>query len=312
MEEKQEAKAKNLSEFGYHYVNQDGKTRLVNKADNKPFVFQGPDHYTELSKFVREEVMHRLRNAGLVEASAETAARCISARSLASKPDLPRIFHSPQAFTTPGVLMVILQGSGAVRTGLWAQRLAISESLESGTVLPFLERAKQRGWEVLCLDPNYADPKKDGMPQSVSAVEHVLCSFDHLLASCPARQIVFVCHSAGGQGILELLRHRTSLVLPRTVAVALTDAVHTSLHAPFTVPDPVLKFLASHSRDWVASNLPLDSPVKPSEDNLAQGMRSCFDSGDPISLVSAGSPDHIWTSYCAMESIFAFLDSELK
>ncbi|XDV20269.1 hypothetical protein PO909_025620 [Leuciscus waleckii] len=39
--------------------------------------------------------------------------------------------------------MVLIQGSGVVRAGQWARRLIINEDLNSGTQIPFINRAKE-------------------------------------------------------------------------------------------------------------------------------------------------------------------------
>lgn len=53
------------------------------------------------------------------------------------------IYLSPDALSNPSKLLVLIQGSGVVRAGQWARRLIINQGLNSGTQIPFIERAMQ-------------------------------------------------------------------------------------------------------------------------------------------------------------------------
>ncbi|KTG33373.1 hypothetical protein cypCar_00006708, partial [Cyprinus carpio] len=53
------------------------------------------------------------------------------------------IYMSEDALTNPEKIMVLIQGSGVVRAGQWARRLIINEDLNSGTQIPFINRAKE-------------------------------------------------------------------------------------------------------------------------------------------------------------------------
>ena len=117
-------------------------------------------------------------------------------------------------------------------------------------------------------------------------------------------------HSAGGRAILTLLRHRTQSFLSRVAGVAFTDAVHVELAAPFAPPESITQFLASRSRDWVPSVKPLNEKLsrKKTFSNGGCGLGV----GDPIPLYSAGTKDHIWTPFVAMDCVFTFLDDCLQ
>ena len=62
-----------------------------------------------------------------------------------------RIFLSPDALTEREVLLVLVQGSGVVRAGVWSRRLLINEGLAAGSQVPLIEEAQARGWGVLVL-----------------------------------------------------------------------------------------------------------------------------------------------------------------
>ena len=54
-----------------------------------------------------------------------------------------------------GPLLLLIQGSGAVRPGQWARSLCINAALDDGACLRTLRSAAGRGWEVAVLNPNH-------------------------------------------------------------------------------------------------------------------------------------------------------------
>lgn len=53
------------------------------------------------------------------------------------------IYMSEDALTNQDKLLVLIQGSGVVRAGQWARRLIINQDLDSGTQIPFINKAMQ-------------------------------------------------------------------------------------------------------------------------------------------------------------------------
>lgn len=50
---------------------------------------------------------------------------------------------SEDALTNQDKLLVLIQGSGVVRAGQWARRLIVNQDLDSGTQIPFINKAMQ-------------------------------------------------------------------------------------------------------------------------------------------------------------------------
>ena len=50
--------------------------------------------------------------------------------------------------------LVLIQGTGAVRAGIWARSACINLSFEKGSMLPFLKEAEREGVAVLVMNPN--------------------------------------------------------------------------------------------------------------------------------------------------------------
>ena len=134
------------------------------------------------------------------------------------------IFISPD-FYTAEKLLVIVQGSGAVRPGQWARALCINHSLKAGTIFDYLDIARELGMATIVLNPNQERlrlrVKSEQQPLGVfdsehdypilgheTHVKHILCVWDKFVVKSDAKDIWMVAHSRGGDSALQLLNHR--------------------------------------------------------------------------------------------------------
>ena len=51
-------------------------------------------------------------------------------------------------------MLIILQGHGGVRPGIWSRSLCLESNLQAGSMLGLLERAAREGYGVAVLNPN--------------------------------------------------------------------------------------------------------------------------------------------------------------
>lgn len=134
------------------------------------------------------------------------------------------IFISENFYTADRVL-IIVQGSGAVRPGQWARALCINHSLKSGTIFDYLDIARECNLGVIVLNPN-----QDRIRLRVTSAEHPNGSFhsdhvypilghedhtkhivhvyDNFIAKTAAKDLFMVAHSRGGDSALQLLNNR--------------------------------------------------------------------------------------------------------
>lgn len=118
------------------------------------------------------------------------------------------------------------------RAGQWARRLCINDSLDTGSILPYLEKCKELGYGVIVLNPNAISvlkklegPKKEngvyvkrkghnGLSEeyeSISVEEnetefaHVNYVWEHFISKSVAHNLVFVAHSFGGYLATQLI-----------------------------------------------------------------------------------------------------------
>ncbi|GBG84061.1 hypothetical protein CBR_g37936 [Chara braunii] len=162
---------------------------------------------------------------------------------------------------TADILLVVLCSGGKVQAGQWSRKLCMLDSLNKGTVLPYLDWAYTLGMGVVVLNPNvnYVRHEKgmyEKIPNNSTPEEHVLCVWDQVIQNLGARHIVILAHSFGGVLLGGLLRNRCKEVLQRVRCVALADSVH-GFWKPQDLPEKARFFFVEHCANWVASKKPL-------------------------------------------------------
>ena len=116
------------------------------QTDGSPFAWQGQLHYDALGDFVLHHIQQTMTtDLGLVEVALPLDA--------AEGEATTSIWVSP-TLKDAEKIMVLLQGSGAVRPGLWARSVVLNDSLGIGAQLRFIERAQREGFAVAVLNPN--------------------------------------------------------------------------------------------------------------------------------------------------------------
>lgn len=134
------------------------------------------------------------------------------------------IFISENFYTADRVL-IIVQGSGAVRPGQWARALCINNSLKAGTIFDYLDIARECNLGVIVLNPNQdrirlrviSDQHPNGVFHPDHAypilghedhIKHIVYVHDHFIAKTAAKDLFMVAHSRGGSSALHLLNNR--------------------------------------------------------------------------------------------------------
>lgn len=306
-----------LQDFQYAF---DAAKALRNVESGGPFQFVGERHYECLGDFVVAEVQKEMEERlGMV--------RYAMSESCAEEGSLD-VFVSREVLeggAPPRSLLVIVQGSGRVRPGVWARGPCVNESLHIGSMLPTIQRAHHAGMAVLVCNPNQrcaelaatAACKRAGLgweyfisPEppveydagsdvvaSESAESHVVDVWDRLVApwlsAQPAGQVAIIAHSAGGMAVMTLVRERGEALRQVLRCVAFTDAAHDVTEERYGAEWS--EFFKASSRDWVSSPDPLDQHI----------AFTAFD--DVVPRVSAGTPQHERTSGCSEQSVWHFI-----
>ncbi|GIQ82733.1 hypothetical protein KIPB_003924, partial [Kipferlia bialata] len=192
-----------------------------------------------------------------------------------------------------GRVLVLIPGSGLVEAGIWGRALCCNDSLQTGSMLPYLAQAEREGYKVVVMNPNRRH-RYD--------LDHTLAVWRHLVLGSAASEIYVVAHSYGGIAVAHILSETVKeregdapaesgmCVNPRLTAVALTDSVHGGsryLHGA------ALEWLGEVAVQYRTSPNPVDTL----ECALGDSMEGC-------EVRSAGVMDHASTNEAAREAIF--------
>ena len=114
---------------------------------------------------------------------------------------MSREFKQPKPAENKGRrALVLIQGTGAVRAGIWARSVCINENLELGSMLPFVDVCRDLNIPVLVMNPNLNSDPETGVsvPYSTSMAEHACYVWDKYVKDSGFDKISVVAHSAGG------------------------------------------------------------------------------------------------------------------
>ncbi|XP_024520000.1 UPF0528 protein CG10038 [Selaginella moellendorffii] len=216
------------------------------------------------------------------------------------------VFLSSNA-KTARALVILLCGRGELNAGQWSRSLCLTDSLRTGSVLPFLEWAHELDIAVLVLNPN--EVMLNGKKQQASfeaLLDHVLCAWDLVSATFPDKMLALVAHAYGGTLAIELLKHRGWGALQRLRCIAFCDA---------QIPDgslrvlsyDQLKFLEGNAVNWVSSQEPLDKRLcGVSSPDLFGTIKK-----NPMEHLSSGTTKGDGVVMSAFDSICNFILSKL-
>lgn len=290
---------KTLEGFGYGF-NDDGKLRQLDpetgKLTDKGFDFniytnatENQEHYEALGELITEWVYERLeQKVGLK--------RLVVPEGAEKPEEASFVFSTQERLERPKKLLVLIHGSGVVRAGQWARSLIINHSLDTGTQIPYIERARSLGYEVLLTNTNdnYRVSPSDGSRKPIkgsrSPTEHAVSVFEQYVIASNPESVAIVAHSYGGVVTVELAQRFPEFFKDKVFAVGFTDSVH----SPSLVP----KGLIEIGRNWAASSEPLDTTLTVTKNDLPR--------------FSAGHTKHEMTSYACMDALFKFFEQRYE
>eukprot|EP00761_Pharyngomonas_kirbyi_P009231 gb/GECH01009247.1/.p1 GENE.gb/GECH01009247.1/~~gb/GECH01009247.1/.p1 ORF type:complete len:312 (+),score=72.24 gb/GECH01009247.1/:1-936(+) len=282
-----------------------GEGKLVDKHSGKPFVFQTQEHYKKVGNAVVSYIQNIMRGPEFQMKEMVLPLDQNQDSNSNEKINTPKthIFYTSDAFTTlDKPVLIILQGKGPVRAGQWSRSLCVNDSLETGSILPYLREAQHRNWEIVVLNPNLNQKNGKQIPHHETPEQHVRYVWDQVLPNTP-RTVVVAAFSYGGQCMIDLLSS-PSLSLH---AIAFIDSVHI---LPSPSPRRLSRFLRTRTCNWAASHRPLDDDLDDGSHSNDTHMNRTGGSGCPC--LSAGHPRHEYAPSSAMRSVFLFLEQQIE
>lgn len=260
---------------------------LLNK-NGEGFTWKNQKHYEKVCEYVNDYIEKELEKRGMKK---------VLIHAKRDGEDIPQNYIFVLKKKDGGEkTMVLIPGSGKVVGGLWARSVCINDSLEKGSMLPYVDRAlgSPDYKNIVILNPN---KNLDDSKQRMSHEAHVIQMWDKFLRNY--QNIHFVGHSYAGVSLLFLLKNREKEFTEKVDFVGLTDSVHhyPQYFANVRLNSTQMNWLLNHSRNWASSTKPLDTYLK-----KMGGVYS----------YSAGHEKHEYTSYHAMNSVFSFFSKNKK
>lgn len=174
------------------------------RCTDKPFEFAiSPEHainqkhYEALGDVITEHIYELLEKNGLHKIYLPTNV---------PESDATFVFATKRDLKDVKKLLILIHGSGVVRAGQWARRLIINQSLNHGTQLPYINRARDSGYDVLVLNTNDNERNGQDIPGHSSPSEHAVTVWSEMIASANIKAIAIVAHSYGGVVTMDLVR----------------------------------------------------------------------------------------------------------
>jgi len=204
--------------------------------------------------------------------------------------NLPKcnVFMSPQihkpapAMNKGRKALVLIQGSGGIRAGMWARSACIYKDLETGSMLP-----------VLVMNPNFNHDAETGqaIPYSSDMSEHARWVWEYIRES-GFDNVDIVAHSAGGGCLRDIMWTYDDSLWDQVKQIAYTDSWVVNKYA---LSERGLEFMQTNAVHYRASELPKGEKI---EDKFPW----IHDSACPA--VSAGHISHEYSTGAAMDLIF--------
>ena len=123
--------------------------------------------------------------------------------------------------------MLLIQGSGDVRAGIWARSVNMNDLTSLGSVFPQLDFARQYGYSVIVANHNYnTDEDGNEVHESINDMEsHCTYLWSNFISgNNNIKEIVIIAHSAGGVCAESIITRNMKEVKEKVRFVAFTDA----------------------------------------------------------------------------------------
>lgn len=176
------------------------------------------------------------------------------------------IYCTQKELKNPKKLMILIHGSGVVRAGQWARSLIINDpGLKAGSVLPYIERARAHGYEVLITNTNlnyYRTKENNDAPikGSETPSSHALTVWNEIVLPAQPEAVAIVAHSYGGVVVVDMSNKFVDFFKKYVFAIGMTDSVHFGGKLTEQIQDI--------GRNWVTSTQPLDTPLRSSKNDV--------------------------------------------
>lgn len=210
-------------------------------------------------------------------------------------------------------LLLIIQGSGRVRAGVWGCSLCINESLGRGTMMPYLQKASEAGYGVMVLNPNENTVEGQKVVGSETFERHVAYVMDKVVTTrCAAAEIDILAHSHGGWALMHYLGRsgldRSAAMLARKIRhIAFTDSYHS--RGQLGQLPPLIRALLNDPQRCM-NFVPHSSPAGTQVTEWLSQEYTFTAEEKGCACTSTGVLDHASTNDAAMEAVFELINAQ--
>lgn len=195
--------------------------------------------------------------------------------------------------------LILIQGAGHVKLGVWSKLVSINEGLNLGSMIPFVDLAKKKGYSILIMNPNERfglDGKNKIIFKNMK--EHCNYVYKNIIYNnANIKKVYFISHSLGGECNVEILKNfEDDLLKGRIRKIAFTDSLHGGSFLDLSKKG--IEIFSKISRNYVESK---EVKGKYLED-LSQ-FSGC-------GIYSSGANQHEYTTGVAIDIIFKFLEED--
>lgn len=209
------------------------------------------------------------------------------------------VFITPDFFDNIEKCLVIIQGAGEVRAGVWARSVCINDHLDAGSMFQYIAQAIDLQYSVIIFNPNFnRNPTTmEPIPGNDSGTNHSKFVWNELVRKSPARNVMIIAHSKGGIHTVELIDTFGIIFMKRVKGIALIDSVHKTVDA---LKYDAKMYFRRVAVNWAKTTSSLGTLLYRAE----VARNGCLN-------LSAGHKDHVYTSSTAFPEIFPYLESKI-
>eukprot|EP00347_Sterkiella_histriomuscorum_P023677 403333772 len=286
-----------LEELGY-FIKKDeddsyGKLRQI-ADDTKGLEWKGQANYDQIADLLTEHVQQEFQTTyGLQEVwipedkDLEEDYHHLPRSNIYMSPEFR---DGSQEDSEDRKALILIQGTGAVRAGVWARSVCMNESLKTGSMLYLVEQAQKNNLAVLVMNPNLrvSGPERSAIPFCHSMESHAMYVWDKYVLPSKFKKFHIIAHSAGGACLASIQKNYKDTFYDRTERIALTDS--------WTIDKSSLdrkqkSWMWENAVHFVASDKPAGAVLRDSE-----RMNVCMEK-------SAGHNKHEYTTGYAHEEL---------
>ena len=197
--------------------------------------------------------------------------------------------------------LLIIQGNGEVRPGIWSRQVCINDNLNKGSMIPYIELATKNKLSVIIFNPNERkdlNNNNEYIEQFLSNEMHCLYVYKNIIIINKAINELFIIgFSYGGLCTMKIIKeNENDLLTGKIKKIAFIDSAHKDSYK--NLSEKGIQQLRKISKNFVRSSKPLGYL----ESKYYDKNNLCG-----IDKYSAGHIIHEYTSGYAIKEVFKWL-----